>query len=1549
MARGGVASVRVQLDDEDLGEAHRGIRRADIGAAFEAFEGALLSGWAMVVPAALMTHGNHRLRIVATDASGESADTAMAIWVEGDAGLVPVGALRASMPVQEIAFAQRLLAAQARPAFFTILVRAGAGLAQTLESLERQAMAGWRAVIVAPDEAALNAARSLPEAARLDGKLRFVTAHALAGGWGDGVPDGAAAMVCALRAGDVLGCDALLEFAVASALSPDAEFFYADERRGGRPMFKPDFAPEQLLGMNYVGRAWCAVAALLAKAGLAAGPLAEAPDYEVALRLTETASGHIVHVPHVLVERGAAADSTPQEAAALAAAADRRGIRAELYAGPVEGVWNLRRLPASGETPSVSIIIPTCGAGELVRQAIATVRGSIGRGSARVEIVVVDDMPAKAKSLRSWLRKQADVVVRAEGAFNWSRFNNQGARSAGGDVLLFLNDDIEAKSSGWLEAMLEQAMRQEVGVVGAQLIYPGGRVQHAGLYLDGPVGRHAFRFHDPAEPGPFGLAAVTREVAGVTGACFMTRRDVFERLGGFDEAHGVINNDLDFCLRARAAGLDVIYTPHARLVHHELASRAGLADAFDAAAFADRFRRVLPRGDPFRNARLAPDDDQYAADREPVAFIYAGKAGRSRQEVRRILALKLDHIGDFVVALPALRALKARFPAAHLALLAPPATASLADLAPMVDEVIPFTFYESRSEEGRKTVGEEALVALAGVLRPRRFDIAIDLRMHPETRPVLQHSGAALLAGYDHEGRFPWLDVALEWEGDTRLLRKRSHVAERLVHLAEATSAAFAPAMPAVGGGPETPVDVLALLPQEFGNRKLACVHPGAGNATKQWPAAYFAGLIDLLLADGMAVVLVGSVEEVLLAEEVLGLLAPGSPVCSLAGRLPLASLPGLLRRCALFVGNDSGPKHIAGSLGVPTVGVHSGVVDAREWGPMGHASVAVQRQMVCGPCYLAFAEECPRALACLTGLRPRDVYAACRRVMAVGPAGLLEKEEEVAAMQAPLNQALKPAAAAVPSGVEGMLGAALSEARALALQPLAPVGAPQGYIETVASDGSGVVWFVGWMRDEHPLEFAAVVAARRQHAVGVGLMVYPRADLPPNARGVIGIAAGEWEPAAGEDGSLEAFTLFFGEAGRFHFRCHMPLRRLTVQKLAGEYRDLLARGHSMRLAPSVQRLLGALENWEPTKAGPAWLGVEASVDRILLVPGLGCMVEGWVLSPLRRIDTLRLRVGGVVMTLRQETLGWKRRQDLVAAYPGSASMAGRAGFVGLFESGEEPVDFAESILKLVFEGGTSVNWVVPPKLFRRLGQSASLDDARLFFPALEEEAFFSQFAAAAVRAERALMAPPQVIQAAAAKRVLVFGLPTERCDLFLLFEEVARRCRRPDAAGFDGVVFLGTAGSGRSDALWMVREFMRDAPAAAASLMMIADQSQALAQLPGVLGLVGAERFLFVAAGSFLTAAGWDVVPFVLEETPGLVCLTGADRTPGARAFGWSADAFALWSEGAPRFVGGIFGDNGLSAETPVIVADAVRSSRAEGRNRLQDAVNRVLAETPA
>src|SRR6185436_11798894 len=209
------------------------------------------------------------------------------------------------------------------------------------------------------------------------------------------------------------------------------------------------------------------------------------------------------------------------------------------------------------------------------------------------EIVIVDNGSVEAATL-AFLDKTHHRVIRAPGAFNFASLNNRAVAETQGELLLFLNDDTEPLGTGWLRALEEQAQRPEVGAVGAKLSYPDGTIQHAGIAVGiGGVAGHPYRFQRDAPAG-------IRNLSAVTGACLMMRREVFARLGGFDERLPVNSNDVDLCLRLRAAGYLVIYTPYAVLHHYESQSRGRRAIPDDAWLMTRRWPEVIG-ADPYYN------------------------------------------------------------------------------------------------------------------------------------------------------------------------------------------------------------------------------------------------------------------------------------------------------------------------------------------------------------------------------------------------------------------------------------------------------------------------------------------------------------------------------------------------------------------------------------------------------------------------------------------------------------------------------------------------------------------------------------------------------------------------------------------------------------------------------------------------------------------------------------------------------------------------------------------------------------------------------------
>ena len=530
------------------------------------------------------------------------------------------------------------------------------------------------------------------------------------------------------------------------------------------------------------------------------------------------------------------------------------------------------------------------------------------------------------------------------------------------------------------------------------------------------------------------------------------------------------------------------------------------------------------------------------------------------------------------------------------------------------------------------------------------------------------------------------------------------------------------------------------------------------------------------------------------------------------------------------------------------------------------------------------------------------------------------------------------------------------ADAAALAEQALRPVPENlQGFIETMAIDTSGQVWVIGWMRRGHLTEFSAVISERRKIPAALAVMTYQRDDLPADACGIIGLLSSEWRPTS----ATSEFFVFFGSGGRFHLKDHAPLRFITSAELVAEYEHVRERCLGDGRAVTLQRMLGAMENWLPTRATGQGFATETSIDRILLVPGLGCLVEGWVVSPLKRIEGLRLRIGGATMTAQPDATYWKPRMDLRAAFAASDRLLQRAGFVALFTGESEPEEFGDPVFKIVFEGGSSANWPVPMKVFSRLGHSANVDDALMFFPALQEESFFARFAEATIRAQLAAMNPPVPMKVARARRAVVMVLPQDRCDMFLLFEELTQQCRAgigvdgSAGIGVDGIALIASSAANRSDALWLFQE-LQQSVSVPASLLVIDETAQAFAQLPEILRLIGANSFVFVGPGVFLTEAGWrhartilrDNAPtlnFLALEPDEFDQMAAAEGGASARCFAWNTPHFVRWSAHAGGFLGGFHRENGLfRSNVPYAVHEgAARSSRWKLPTRIEDAVN--------
>jgi GT2 family glycosyltransferase len=397
-----------------------------------------------------------------------------------------------------------------------------------------------------------------------------------------------------------------LHYIVEAMQQDKPDLLYSDEdrldehERRVEPVFKPGWSPELLLSCMYMSHLLVVRRQAADEAGWFRSDFDGSQDYDLTLRITDRPV-NVRHVPRVLYHwrkhAGSTAASTAakpyaQEAGlrALGDTVSRRRYDADCEKGPLPNTYRLRRRVAGNV--KVSLVICSCNAG-LLERCIKGVRHRTAYPN--YEIVVIE---------HGINTTALDVVkVPYQGPFNYAVMNNAGAAAAGGEILIFLNDDVEPLVSEWLEVLVAQVQRPEVGIAGAKLVYPSGAIQHAGIVIgimDG-VG-HLYR--DTFGVKYWNWLPFPRNVSAVTGACFAIRKALFDEHGGFDKEFPINYNDADLCLRVRERGYQVILDPAALLRHEECRTRTRGVRYWERERWRARWADLLERGDPFYSPNL---------------------------------------------------------------------------------------------------------------------------------------------------------------------------------------------------------------------------------------------------------------------------------------------------------------------------------------------------------------------------------------------------------------------------------------------------------------------------------------------------------------------------------------------------------------------------------------------------------------------------------------------------------------------------------------------------------------------------------------------------------------------------------------------------------------------------------------------------------------------------------------------------------------------------------------------------------------------------------
>lgn len=439
---------------------------------------------------------------------------------------------------------------------------------------------------------------------------------------------------------DELTPNALYECALAIEKNPSIDAIYSDEDKMSmegnaffEPHFKPDFNIDLLCTVNYICHLFVAKKALLDKVGGLRSEFDGAQDHDFIFRCVEQAK-HIHHIPKILYHWRCHIDSTAENpesklyafdagVRAVKAHYDRIGVAAEVTKGEYLGLYRTKFIRSYD--PLVSIIIPNKDHIDDLKRCIDSIEEKSTYKN--YEYIIVENNSTEESTFQYYKELEAANpkvrVIYWDSGFNYSAINNFAAQHAKGEYYLLLNNDTEIINPDCLEELLGYCMRKDVGAVGARLYYEDDTIQHAGVVIGfGGIAGHCFVQQPRGFSGYCHRIICAQDYSAVTAACMMVSKDAFEAVDGLTTELAVAFNDIDFCMKLRAAGYLIVYNPYAELYHYESKSR-GQEDTPEKVArfqreidtFAKRWPDILKNGDPFYNPNLTLDSQDFSLKR----------------------------------------------------------------------------------------------------------------------------------------------------------------------------------------------------------------------------------------------------------------------------------------------------------------------------------------------------------------------------------------------------------------------------------------------------------------------------------------------------------------------------------------------------------------------------------------------------------------------------------------------------------------------------------------------------------------------------------------------------------------------------------------------------------------------------------------------------------------------------------------------------------------------------------------------------------------------
>jgi len=514
-------------------------------------------------------------------------------------------------------------------------------LKEMLQSIKDQTYQNWEVCVADGSPRGESSERVLKKFAEQDKRFKYVILgenKGISGNTNAAMDMATGDFIVLADHDDTIPPHALYECVKAINMDPEYDVIYSDEDKldmDGKalfdPHFKPDFNPDLLTSVNYICHLFVVNRDLVDAVGGFRQEFDGAQDYDFIFRCTEAAR-KIYHIPKVLYHWRCHQNSTASnpESKMYAFEAGARAIKAHFQRCniPVEsvekgvdfGIYHTK-FAIKGE-PLVSVVIPNK---DHHSDLDLCIRSLMEKGTYKnLEFIVVENNSTDKATFSYYERIQKEYpnvrVVTWEKGFNFSAINNFGVKHARGEYLLFLNNDTEIIEKDVIREMLGYCQREDVGAVGARLLYQDDTIQHAGVVVGfGGIAGHTFIGLHRAENSYFHRAMCAQDYSAVTAACIMTKKVLFDQVEGFTEELAVAFNDIDFCMKIRSLGKLVVYNPYALLYHYESKSR-GLEDTPEKVArfnreiaiFAKRWPDILRNGDPYYNPNLTLRKSNFA-------------------------------------------------------------------------------------------------------------------------------------------------------------------------------------------------------------------------------------------------------------------------------------------------------------------------------------------------------------------------------------------------------------------------------------------------------------------------------------------------------------------------------------------------------------------------------------------------------------------------------------------------------------------------------------------------------------------------------------------------------------------------------------------------------------------------------------------------------------------------------------------------------------------------------------------------------------------------